>query len=294
MWLVFAAGAAACFGLRAILYQWTSKQPADRNVLLFGVYLCGAVVSFLLNVIYAQPWTEGAWIGLAMGAFSFVSNAAMHKGFSVGKASIVAILTGLAPVVVVLGAYLLWREKLTWEQGAAFVAIVIGILLIRYSGDLSFRELGGAHWALIAMAAFAITDLSGKQATMWGGQTLPTLVLMYGTGSLMFGAEALRGKSVSDKHAEPGEAVTISADRWGTGKTLLVGLAVGIANISGMVLLLSAFRIGVTGLVSAVIALNVLMVILYARVVLRDTFTRLEVAGMSMAVCGILALRLLG
>lgn len=289
MWLLFAAGAALCFGLRSVLYQWTSKLPAERSVLLFGVYLCGALVALASNAIFAQPWTKGAWIGVPMGLFSYVSNAAMHKGFSVGKTSLVAILTGLPPVVVAAGAYLLWGETLTWEQMSAFLIILCGIIMIRYSSDITLANLQGAQWGLLAMIAFALTDLLGKQATLWAGETLPTLALMYATGSLLFGISALRSRVRKgwDKHAE-------QPQKWPFGKTLSVGLAVGLTNIAGMMLMLPAFRLGATGLVSAIVAMNVLLVLLYARIVLGETFTRLEMAGLSVAFCGVLVLRLFG
>lgn len=289
MWLLLAASAAVCFGLRGIFYQWTSKLPADRNSILFGVYLCGALVALLANLFYGQTWTHGAWVGVFMGIFSFVSNSAMHKGFAVGKASLVAILVGLPPVFVVAGAYVLWGETLTWEQACAFVIIVCGIIMIRYSNDISLKNLRGVQWGVLAMITFAITDLASKQATLWGGETLPTLVLMYGSGSLLFGLNLLRSRNPNAQNRSEDRGTRL---QWPFAKTIAVGMAGGLTNIFGMILMLPALRMGVTSLVSAVVALNVLLILLYARVVLKETFTRLEVAGISFAVCGVLALRL--
>jgi drug/metabolite transporter (DMT)-like permease len=321
MWLAYAAGAACCFGLRGILYQWTSKQPADRNVLLFGVYFCGAVLALLLNAGIGQAWTSGAAMGIAMGLFSFISNSAMHKGFSVGKASIVALLSGLPPLVVVLAAYVIWGEKLSWEQGFAFAVIMCGGLLIKSSGGLSLQDMKGAQWGLLAMITFALTDLSSKQATMWDGETLPTVAVMYLTGSLLFGATAWRSVSAGRKQvweitaaqretaasesAEvisrlPSEAPDVPASLsapaagWSLRKTVLVGMAVGLTNISGMILIMPAFKLGVTGLVSVIIALNVLLILLYARFFLKERFKPLELAGMALAFGGVIVLRLFG
>lgn len=331
MWLAYAAGAACCFGLRGILYQWTSKQPADRNVLLFGVYLCGAIVALLLNGGIGQAWTTGAAMGLAMGVFSYISNSAMHKGFAVGKASIVALLSGLPPLVVVLVAFGLWGEKLSWEQMLAFVIIMSGGLLIKSSGGLSLQDWKGAQWGLLAMFTFALTDLSSKQATLWGGETLPTVAVMYITGSLLFGITAWRGVSakrnaaVAKSRAEAAVAVegvgagagagvgagtcavaglpaasagalaaATARPGWSVGRTLIVGMVVGLTNVSGMVLIMPAFKLGVTGLVSAIIALNVLLILLYARFFLKERFKPKELAGMALALGGVLVLRLFG
>lgn len=404
MWLLYAAGSAICFGIRGILYQWTSRQPADRHVLLLGVYVSGALIAALLNLFVGQEWTRGALVGLLMGLFSFVSNASMHKGYSVGKASIIALLTSLPPLVVVLGSYLLWNEKLSPMQGLAFGLVVLGVLLIRFSPDLSLGRWHGAGWAVLALFGFAFTDMASKQATLSGGETLPSLIVMYATGSILFacmlgwqrlsarrrgrnrrlepgaaeyaadtsvggaaqpvvsasledeaertvaasvasgehhavaagsGMKAIQGareqtstrtvtvleereqvltckesdlaepESALARHGTglqeqagiqevPGSTAPKSKPKWSTSKTFITGLAVGISNISGMILIMPAMKLGVTGLVSAVVSLNMLLVMLYARVFLRESFTRLEVAGILLALCGVLTLRIGG
>jgi drug/metabolite transporter (DMT)-like permease len=303
-----------------------SQKPTDRNVLLLGVYLSGAVISLLGALIFHQQWTSAVWIGLVMGAFSFTSNAAMFKGFAVGKASLVAIFTALTPIVVVALSYGLWGETLNLPQSAAFVVILAGIIMIRYSNDISFTNLKGAQWALLAMVTFGLTDVASKQAMLWGADKLPTLFAMYATGSVLFLVEWVRHDRKVRKAGNPHAAEVAAAAemspaptanianisheaptvnhvdplrrqapmQWKTSKTLLVGMAVGLSNISGMVLILPAFELGVTGLVSAVVATSVLLILLYARFVLKEVWSLLEFMGILTAIAGILILRLLG
>lgn len=297
MWLVFAALAAVCFGLRGISYQWTSKKPIDRNMLLLGVYVCGAVVAVVAGFLLHQQWTMGALVGIVMGVFSYTSNASMYKGFSVGKASIIAIFTGMPPIVVVLLAYLLWGETLNGGQFAAFAIILCGILLLKISGDLSFKNAQGLQWGVITMITFACTDVATKQATLWGGDTFPTLFLMYATGTILFLISwlASRRKAVEQEPQSspaPVESLAVPVP-WTISRTFGIGLAVGIFNISGMMFLLTAFRHGITGLVSAVSALNVLIILFYARVFLQEKFNRRELAGMVCTLVGVICLRLL-
>lgn len=311
MWFVFAAAAAVCFGLRGILYQWTSQRPIDRNLLLLGVYLSGTIIAAAINVAVGQHWSTGCWVGALMGLFSFISNASMYRGFAVGKASLMAMFTGLPPVVVVILAYLMWGEKLNTWQSFSFIVIVIGILMIRYSNDISFRNLQGAQWGALTMVAFGITDLASKQATMLGAETLPTLTVMYAVGSLLFGlswyadrrrqaeAQALVAAALETTEPASASGTTHAGNMpapppavWGISRTLLWGMVVGLTNISGMMLVMPAFKLGVTGLVSVVIAMNVVFVLLYARFVLKERFSRLEAAGLTCALIGILILRL--
>lgn len=303
MWFVFAAASALCFGLRGILYQWTSQRPIDRNLLLFGVYLSGTLIVLGANGFAGQAWTQAAWIGVLLGLFSFIGNASMYKGYAVGRASLVALLTAMPPVVVVTLAYFLWNEKLNAVQLASFLVIIAGLLLIRYSSDISFRNLKGAQWGALAMLSFGLTDLTSKQATLLGAETLPVLTMMFTTGSLLFGVSWLAGRAKpapareAAAAADGAESGAAAAARpapapWSAGRTVIWGMVVGLTNVCGMMFVMPAFREGVTGLVSAIIAMNVVIVLLYARFGLKETFSRRETAGLVCAVAGVILLRL--
>jgi drug/metabolite transporter (DMT)-like permease len=293
MWIVYAAFAAVSFGLRGILYHWTSQKPINRNLMLFGVFSTGTIICLIISFILQQQWTTTNLVGVAMGLFSFAANGSMYKGFSVGKASLVAMLTGLPPVVVVVLAYILWNETLTIWQLAAFVIIVLGILVIRYSSDLSLKELKGVQWALLAMFFFAFNDLSGKQAMLLHSAIFPTLFMMFITGSVCFGSLWLLGRMRTNGQ-KIAVADTVGEQPWKASKTFLWGMLVGITNATGMILLLPAFKLGITGLVSAVTAMNVLLILFYSRVFLKELLSRREFFGICLAFVGVILLRLLG
>ncbi|UUZ79932.1 DMT family transporter [Paenibacillus sp. P26] len=332
MWFVYAAASAVCFGLRGILYQWTSQRPINRNLLLFGVYLSGTLIALASAAATRRPWTPAVGIGSLMGLFSFVANASMYKGYAVGKTSIIAMFTALPPLVVVILAFFLWGEKLNLWQGAAFLIVVAGSLMIRYSGDLSMKHLQGVQWGVLAMLFFGLTDLTSKQATLSGAANLPVLTLMYATGTLavrdLLGTDrwrdakarlvlksAARETAASEEDLDmerragnhegfaesaaetagggtKGTQVKPENTYWPPLRTLLWGMFVGITNIGGMMLVMPAFKLGVTGLVSVVIASNVVLVLLYARLVLKEKFSRLEAGGLVMALIGIVVIRL--
>ncbi|GLX68187.1 EamA family transporter [Paenibacillus glycanilyticus] len=304
MWILFAILAALCFGLRGILYHYTSQLPLSRTVLLCGVFSMGAVVCGAAAVLSGQPWETSALVGIQMGVFSFVANASMFKGFAVGKASLVAILTALPAVLVVMGAYLLWGEALSYIQLAAFAVIVAGILLVRYSNDLSLSNLQGAQWGLLSLLMFACNDLSGSWSTKLEAPLFPTLFFMFTSGSICYGIWWMKDRlarkkfslAVASVSAE-GSATTETAapaTTWGERRTFLTGMLVGTTNAVGMMMIVTAFDLGKAGLVSAVTALNVLIVLLYTRFVVKEQFSRIEVTGMACAFGGILFLRLFG
>lgn len=307
--------------------------------MLFGVYLSGVVIAVASNVVAGQAWTAGAWIGVFMGLFSFGANAAMYRGYAVGKASLIAILASLSPVVAAGAAYAVLGEKLSGLQSLSFGIIIIGILMIRYSNDISLSNLQGAGWGVLTMVLFGMTDATTKMATLHGAQTMPALTVMYATGSVLFFLAWMRGtwmrrgqdtsanaalasvsaaakewaaaaeigdgrtKSASRDAADNAEPAPVVAERpavtadlrpvpWSFSRTLLWGMFVGLTNIFGMMFALPAFRVGVTGLVSAVMAMSVLFVLLYARIILKEKFSRLEIGGILCALLGMIAMRL--
>jgi len=288
MWIIYALLAAIFFGARGILYQWTSQKKLNRNLMLFGVFFVGFMLSAIAMLLLDQQWY--AWtdisVGLALGLGSFSANAALHKGFSVGKASLISILSGLVPLFVVLFAFLLWRETLSIMQLVAFVIIFGGLYTIRYSNDISFRNLQGAQWGLLAALCFAFNDLLGKQSTRLDADIFATLTLMFGFGSFLFAMSWLKNKTVTEQLKSESPA------HWSDLKTFGCGLLVGLTNVAGMVAIISAFAIGTTGLVSAISATSVLIMLLYSRIVLKESFSRQEVIGITAAIVGILILRI--
>nr|MBC9202093.1 EamA family transporter [Paenibacillus sp. PL91] len=313
MWLTYSVFAALVFGVRGILYHWTSQRPLNRNLLLCGTFSMGAIINGICALVFSSDWTMATLIGIQMGLFSFGGNASMFKGFAVGKASLVAILTALPSVVVVIVAFGLWNEKLHAMQLIAFVVIISGVLLVRMSNDISLRNLQGAQWGLLAMLMFAANDLSGKWSTMMEADLFPTMFFVFMTGTACFGiwwlrdlqsergkrAFALQGGSSAGGEVRVSQhASSVIADNhpvaWSGKRTYLVGLAIGISNGVGMMLIVTAFSLGKAGLVSAVAALNVLIVLLYTRFFVKEKFKTIEVIGISLAFAGILLLRLFG
>lgn len=293
MWLLFASLAAISFGLRGILYHWSSKQGMDRNLMLFGVFFTGAVASLAGSLIFGQNWTASALTGLFMGAFSFIANACMFQGFAVGKPSIIAILTGLPPVVVVTLAYIMWGETLSLGQMLAFVLIIAGILTVRYSNDLRVGNLQGAQWGLLAMVFFGLNDMAGKMSTKLEAELFPTLFYMFTIGSISFAVWWMIDKNRKRKgKANNTYESTSEQGKWNERQTFFSGMAIGLTNFFGMILIITAFKFGITGLVSAVVAMNVLLILLYTRVFVKEKFRRLEVIGMSICIIGMIALRL--
>jgi hypothetical protein len=255
-WFTFAIASVICFGVRGILYQWTAQRPIDRNLLLFGVYVSGMAISFTMNIFAKESWTHGSWLGILMGLFSFAANSSVHKGYAVGRATII--------------------ESLSIFQFVGLSIIILGLLIFRVGNDLQKGELHGWKWGGLSMIFFGLTDIASKQATLLEASILPVLTLMFGTGSLLFLCSYMRKFKFNSNILGGREAHVLSFENqtsnqiWSTKRILIWGLVVGITNISGMILMLAAFRDGITGIVSAICSMSAIVVLLYARFVLKE------------------------
>ena len=291
MWIVFALLASLFFGIRGIMYQWTSQEKINRNLLLFGVFFVGFIISLSGMIIFEQQWY--GWpdvaVGLALGIGSFAGNAFLHKGFSVGKTAIISILSGLTPLFVLVFAFLLWQETLTPLQLFGFCIIFIGLYIIRYSNDISINNLQGAQWGLLAALFFSFNDLLSKQSTRLEAATFATLTAMFSFGSLLFAISWLTSRKQELPVSSKNNALQ---PHWSGIKTFSAGLFIGLTNVAGMFSLISAFATGTTGLVSAISGMNILIILLYSRMVLKDSFTRQELIGLTTAFIGVIVLRL--
>jgi len=288
MWIIYALLAALFFGMRGVMYQWTSQKNLNRDLMLFGVFFVGFVLSAVAMPVFHQQWYgwQDVAVGLSLGLGSFVANAALHKGFSVGRASLISILAGLPPLFVVTFAFFAWDETLSAQQLIGFIIIFVGLYVIRSANGISFHNLQGAQWGLLAAVCFACNDLLSKQSTRVDADTFGTLTLMFGFGSLLFALSWW--KSLNKVAIDPEDLRPL----WSNGKTFYCGLLVGLTNFAGMVLLITAFSMGTTGLVSAICAMNILIILFYSRLFLKESFNRQQILGLTAALIGIIILRL--
>lgn len=288
MWIIFALLATLFFGARGVMYQWTSQKKLNRNLLLFGVFFIGFVISLSGVMFFEHQWYgwKDISVGLGLGFGSFAANTFLHKGFSVGKASLISILAGLTPLFVLIFAYLLWKESLTSLQLLGFFIIFAGLYMIRYSNDISVNNLQGAQWGLLAALFFSFNDLMSKQSTLLQADIFATLTAMFGFGSFLFALSWLiKGKNtiINGQYSQA---------NWSQVKTFSCGLLIGLTNVAGMVAIISAFAIGNTGLVSAISSMNILIILLYSRIILKESFTRQELFGLTAAFIGVVVLRI--
>lgn len=288
MWLVFAALSSLHFAMRGILFQVYSRKPADRNVILIGMFFAGTIVSLICSLINPSPWNTYSLLGIVMGVLSFVGNSAMYKAYAVGKASYIALLISITPVVVTFLAYLFWQEVLTDFQLFALIILMGGIVLVRVSGDFTLHDHSGTGWAIVTIFAFAFVDLLSKQTMRYEAPVFHVALFMFSSGMWCFlinyGLVFLRKKTNAHWIG------THPSGRWSIVRCLCAGFTVGMAAAGGLIFSLPAMKLGHTGLVSAVINAQIILIVLYAAIFRRERVKLLEYVGIAIVLAGIVTL----
>lgn len=298
MWFTCALGAAFFFGLRSILYQWSSQRRMDRNLLFAMVYIGSTILMIGVDVWMQSDWNQATLLGIVMGLFSCTANTCLYKGYAVGRASVIGFFSGLTPVLVTVAAAWLWQEKLAWMQWVGLLIVVGSLFIVRYTKELQQGQYTGWQWGLLAIVGYSLTDLTSKQALFMGASIIPTLTVMFLTSSVLFTLSYLHGKW-RQREGHTASASTDDSTRTKQPKTnswtffsmLRLGVLIALVNVIAMMLKLAAFDGGITGVASAIMALSVVVVLVYARFYLKESWRPLEVYGVLLALLGVVIMK---
>ena len=168
--LLVAAGA-ALWGTDA-LFRWALAFELPAAVVVFWehVILVLVTIPLLVRFLRNRPRLTGrdlaAILFVGAGA-SAVATILFTQAFTYGDPTTPLLLQKLQPVIAVLGAYLLLRERLTQRYWRYFFAAVAGGWLISFSDPLnvSVSEAAPALLALGAAALWAMGTVLGRHLT---------------------------------------------------------------------------------------------------------------------------------
>ncbi len=147
-------------------------------------------------------------------------NVAWSASVAVNKAAVATALLYCAPVFVALGAWALYRERVSAAQSGAIVINLIGCALVAGASHTAsvLHNPAGLAWGLASGATYAAYILFGKGAARLSRRGTPT-VLFY-----TFGIAAL-GLLAFGLLTQGPALLTPRLDLWGW--LLLVGLSLG-------------------------------------------------------------------
>lgn len=225
LWMI---ASMAAFAIEDTFVKFASAvMPVAQILVLFG--LGGALVFAVLTLMNGEPLYSRDVVSRPMQVrffFEIVGRLFYVLAISLIPLSSATVILQATPLVVVLGAAIVFGEKVGWRRWIAIGLGMIGVLIIVQPGMEAFSEL--SLLAIIGMVGFAGRDLASRAAPA----SLSVSVLgLYGFLSVVL-AGALYAYWQGDPFV------------WPTAGPALALLCAVLSGVAAYTFLMKAMRIG--------------------------------------------------
>ncbi len=286
LWLVYAILAALCWGVWGVLAKFISGDITPfANHLMFTIGMIFTLPFIIGKCKIKQANKKGIIWGIVAGILAVIGNVAVYQSFGTGgQAAVVIPVTNLYPLVTILIALLIFREKMHWLNGVGILIIVPAIIML--SGQsrildnprLFFEELGLKIWLVYALVALLFWGLfSAAQKVTTNYISAEWSYLSFIVSSILISL-CFVGFSL------------IEFDF--TQQTILIGSLAGMLNGLGVLASFAAYRAeGKASQVTTIAgALQPVFTIVLAILFLGEKLSGIELTGISFAIFGSLFL----
>jgi uncharacterized membrane protein len=282
-WLSFSLITIALFGVWGFVSTVITKEVAPLTVQVLstiGLLPVAFVLGFSQNLRKGTNFGAGIAVATLTGVLGGSGNVALYKALQIGgEGSVVVPLTGMYPLVTVVLARVLLKERLNRIQtlgiGLALVAIYLFSPRESLGATVTWRSAFSAWmmYGLIALVLFGVACITMKFATRYISDELSTI--FYTLGYILLAIVIIVAGSV---------AWHVSMKNWGLG--VFVGLLMNGATLT----LFVAYRWGKASIVTPLTALYPLVTVLLAGLVLKEHFDVVKVVAIGLALAAGLAL----
>lgn len=253
----------------------TRRAPLFTVVLLSQVAGTALLVAAVPFFVDSGPTASALAWGAASGAAGATGVLFLYKGLAAGRMSVVAPITSVEAAVVPVVWGLASGERPPLLALAGVVVALVAVLLVagfepgRATAQRGGRLAPGVLEAVIAGVAFGLffvlLDGAGDDTSLWplvGGRTASLTVLTI--------------------------LVIVRRERIAApGGTLVPIVTAGVLDVAANLLYLLSTREGLLSIVAVLTSLYPASTILLARIVLGERMGRLQVAGLALAVAGV-------
>jgi uncharacterized membrane protein len=275
------------FGVWGFVSTVLTKDVAPLTVQILstiGLLPVALVLVFSRNLKKGTNFGRGMLLATATGVLGGTGNIAMYKALQLGgEGSAVIPLTGMYPLVTVILARFLLKERLNRIQtlgiGLALVAIYLFSPRESLGAAANWRSMLSTWmvYSTMALILFGLACITQKCATRHISDELSTI--FYTLGYILIAAVIIAAGSVE----------------WSVSmKNLSLGILVGLLMASGTLTLFIAFRWGKASVVTPLTALYPLVTVLLAGFILKEHFDLIKVAAIVLALMAGLALSIEG
>jgi drug/metabolite transporter (DMT)-like permease len=286
LWLVFAILAALCWGVWGILAKFISSDISPYvNHLLFTIGMLFTIPFVVRKCKLKDVNLKGIVWGIVAGVLAVIGNIAVYQSFGTGGlAAVVIPVTNLYPLVTIVIALLVLKEKMHWLNGIGILVVVPAIIMLSGQTEifndpsLFFANLGLKLWlifALVALVFWGLFSAAQKVTTNyisaeWSYISFIVSSVLITVGFFAFGL----------------------IDFNFTSQTLWVGSLAGMLNGLGVLASFAAYSAeGKASKVTTIAgALQPVFTIVLALTFLKEKLGPIELAGITVAIIGSLLL----
>jgi drug/metabolite transporter (DMT)-like permease len=282
-WLRYSLLAILAYGVWGAVSSLASEHVSALTLQIvstLGLFPVALVLAFSPNLGRGDHRARGILLALLTGLIGGTGNLALYQTLRAGgNASLVFPLTGMYPLVTIVVARFLLKERLNRIQVFGIALALIAVYLFSAqpgaSGLSSWRDLFSSWmlYALLTLVLFGMSCITQKLATRCISDELCTIFFTIGFVPLALLVWAAGSPS------------------WNlTGRDWVLGIAVGLLMATGTLALFAAFRRGEASVVTPLVALYPLVTVILAVVFLHEHLDAIKVAAIVIALVAGMAL----
>ena len=282
MWLVYSIFAALCWGIWGILTKFISGDTGPFTT--HFMFTTGALFTLPLVIRHCkikEANIKGIIFGVCAGIIVVLGNVSVYQSFKMGgQAAIVIPFTNLYPLITILVALAVFKEKLTLLNGLGIFIVVPAIIIMSGQSDILrdplhiFRNAGATSWLLFAFISLILFGLySASQKVIAGNLNASWSYISFIISSVLVSISFIAFGAV-DFHFQQ--------------KNFWFGSSAGFLDGLGVLAVFSAYRAGgKASKVSTVAAtLQQVFTVSLALVFLNERINLISFTGIVMAILG--------
>jgi drug/metabolite transporter (DMT)-like permease len=282
-WLRYSVLAMLAYGVWGAVSSLASQTVSPLTLQIVstvGLFPVAIVLAFSKNIHHSANRNRGILLAMATGVIGGTGNLTLYQALRLGgEASVVFPLTGMYPLVTIILARLLLKERLNRVQVLGIALALVAIYL--FSAQQSSRGFSGWHdlfstwmaYALLTLLLFGVSCITQKFTTRYISDELSTIFFTVGFVPLAI-VIWLAGSPPWN----------LSAKDWG------LGIVVGLLMAIGTLALFAALRRGKASIVTPLTALYPLVTVILAVMFLNEHFDLMKIAAIAIALTAGMAL----
>jgi drug/metabolite transporter (DMT)-like permease len=282
LWLAYSILAALTWGVWGILTKFISGDTGPYTTHI--MFTTGAL--FTLPLVIRQCKKKDANIktiifGVIAGIVVVLGNVSVYQSFKMGgQAAIVIPFTNLYPLVTILVALAVFKEKLTPLNALGIFIVVPAIIIMSSQSEILhdplhfFRNTGANSWLIFAFISLILYGLYGASQKIIAGNLTASWSYISFLISAVLVSLSFISLGMVDFHFQQ--------------KNFLLGSSAGFLDGLGVLAIFSAYRAGgIASKVSTVAAtLQQVFTVSLALVFLNERINMISFTGIVMAILG--------